>query len=279
MKRISFIIVVLIILVFVASEEFDFGGKKARGQNPPQQSFYPPTSAFKSSVSEAMDELLPEKIYEVVWDSHILYQTFFDSLDGWGLIDDSGGSSIVSEIGVQLHTGGTTNFDASIVKAPRLQEFISFDRRSRFRTAFRISNASIDDIEFNVTIGRGDNGTTKNHYGFRLENDGNLLGITADGSTESTVTLISALTPQANYLVEARFSPADKVIFYVSDANGEKLTERGVLTTNLPSGVLDTTSGGENNAWIEFFIETLATDSKIVLFSFLEYEQWKNKEL
>ena len=236
--------------------------------------FYPPDENFKRAVEESMDEILPEKILDLVWNKYFYYNTFFESLDGWSLVDASSGSSIVSEIGVQLHTGATTNNVSGIVKAPRLQETISFDNRGRFRTAFRISNASTGDIEANITVGLGPESGAKNRYGFRIIS-GNLTGIVSDGTNTSTVTLISSFTAQANYIIEARLLPSDKVVFLVSDADSEVLIERGSINTNLPSGSLDTTSGGEDNAWIEYLIKAKADDSKIILFSFFEYIQSK----
>lgn len=243
-------------------------------KNMEQQLKYPLDPASKEIIFNEMKRMMPDAIMDIVWNKYFYFPLFFDSLDGW--LDGGVGTPTInvgSGIGVTMTTSDTTNDTAFITRNPRIQEFISFDQHSRFRTGIHISNASIDDIEFSMAIGEGFNGSVKNHYGFRMEDGGILKGTSANGSLESEVTLVSSLTPQSNYILEAKFYPSNKVVFSVSDANSNKLIERGTINTNLPTGTLDTDAGGEDNVWIDFFLKTLADDAKTAIFSFFEYIQ------
>ena len=230
--------------------------------------FYPPNESFKRAVEESMDEILPEKILDLVWNDYLYYHSFFESLDGWSLTDSSGGGSGVTGAGVTLETGATSGNQSTMLKSPDHASILSFDKSSRFRSGFEILTASTSNIEFAITFGESINSLTDNHYGFRLD-AGVLKGVCADGSAISEVDLLT-ITAQTRYLIEARYLPNDKVIFYVSDgAISNELIERGVLTTNLPTGNVGVT----DNAWFRFYIETLENAAKQLYFSFLEYTQ------
>lgn len=245
--------------------------------------FFPPNEDFKRAVEEAMDEILPEKILDLVWNEYFYLFEWLGSVNVvtsqaadsagdteeditlpgiWGTFTGPGNALVsVSSSRVTLTTGTTSGSGAGIEKDPAIQGILRYDRKQRFRTAFQIS------VITNVTahLVRGDNNGGNVYYGFKI-NAGTLQGVTRNGGSETTIDLQS-ISANTGYDLEARLLPGNKVLFLVRDANNPNTFEpRGVLTTNLP-----TENPNFNYATIR--IDTSNTTSKSLEVSFFEYAQ------
>lgn len=215
---------------------------------------------------EIIKETISDRILDITWDDYFYYQTFFESLDGWNLTDSSGGSSNTNRLGVHLVTGASTNDESSIDKEPVYQNVLSFDQESRFSTAFFVTGVS--DVEGFLGIGEVNNGATGNHYGFFFENS-TLKGSCADGSTQSTIDLVTISTNHPSsidpiYYIEAHLYPGHKIEFFVKTDAGN-IINKGIITTNLPSGRMF--------EWLGARIKTTTTSSIELRFGHMEYVQ------
>lgn len=223
---------------------------------------YPLDPTSKRIIREEMERALPDLVWDAAWRDYFHYFTYFESLDGWDLVDSSVGSSGIDETAVTLATGSSTNDYSSIMKNQAYHASLQYDVPSRFRTAFQLG--SVADVEFDVSVGVGQNGSVAKHYGFLVVNNV-LMGTVGDGSAETTVTLIDGISAGALYLVEARFLPGEKVVFSVQDSADKTPQEKGVVTSGLPVGA--------PAGWAEFVLVTKTTAAKTVAFSFFEYLQ------
>lgn len=230
----------------------------------------PPDQQTVDIMKKAANDFLPDTLIDLMWDNIFYYHNYFESLDGWSLAN-TGVATGITGAGVTLETGAVIDNETSIVKFPEIQNVLTFDQRSRFRSSFELLSNSAN-MEFNVTYGFGANGMVFRHYGFRVQG-GQLLGVTANGTAESTVVLLPAVQDSDRYVVEARLFPGNKVVFLVTDAAGTLLKERGVLTTNLPKG--DVHPADDDGAWFHFLVRTKAAAAKSVYFDFAEYIQEK----
>ena len=237
-------------------------------QNNMHQLKDPLDKVSKNLIKKVVKESLPDLVFDVLWDNLFYWNGLFESFDGWVVGDSGSGGTVVGGTGVTLETGATTNDETEIIKKPDFQNILTFDARSRFKTAFRFSTGSDADSEFNVSIGQGGVISTFNHYGFFVDG-GVLYGSVADGATQSTIALMS-ITDEDRYLVEARLLPNNRVVFFVSDADGFKLIERGSLVTNLPNGKINFST---NNFWVHYNLTTKEEAAKVIQFDFIEYLQ------
>lgn len=227
---------------------------------------YPLDYNSQQVISRTIDTFLPDKVYRANNETYFKYFTFFESLDGWGLTDTSGGSSGIGFQSVNLTTGTTLNQASSIGKDPIYQDILSYDAPAEFKTAFQLG-VSVANVEFFAGIGVGGNGAATNHYGVLAINN-NLYGVVNNGGTQQQVLIASGLLTTNSYLVKVQFFPGDKVIFYVKDTTDNVLKEKGIITTNLPTDVFT------NWAFFEVVNKVGGGGSaKTVNFSFMEYTQ------
>lgn len=223
-----------------------------------------------NSSRQVIQDAISDNVLDIVWNDYFYYQTYFESLDGWNLIDTSAGSSIVSRLGVHLATGASTNDISSIDKEPVYQNVLSFDEESRFASSIFVTG--VTNIEAFVGIGFVNNGATGAHYGFFLSGS-TLKGTCADGSTQSTVDLLTIssnhpTTIDPIYYVEARFYPGYKIEFFVSKDGGD-LIQYGSLSSNIPSGNM--------YEWLSAEVKTKTTASIEMRFGNMEYIQRRPK--
>lgn len=213
---------------------------------------YPPDQETIRAVEFALDRLLPEKIFDIVWDKYFYFSTFFESIDGYGQT----GTVVAGEWGFTLTSGAGTT--AALTKTPEYQNVLNWHKRQRMRTNFLMT--SVTSVTAQFVVG---NINTDEHYGFKIVNN-QVKGTVADGSTESTIDLVT-ITANSQHAYEARLFPGEKVVFYV---DGE---EKGVLTANIPWGG----TSGENLQLMEAVITDDASTSKDLLASFFDYIQEK----
>ena len=220
-----------------------------------QQLQFPLDQVSKKIIERTVDEFLEDKIFDLVWKKTFHWITFFESLDGFAVVADV---QSIDHNDVVITTSAVNGNTASVKKQPQWQGLITFSQKSYMRSAFTIN--SVANVTAYIIIGSTSSGS---YYGFKIVND-SLKGVSKDGTTEKTVDL-KTISASTSYNIEARYSPADKIVFLV-DA-----VEMGVITQNLPSRA-DT----PNILPLHFSITTNTTAAKTLQFSFWEYMQARN---
>ena len=216
--------------------------------------FYPPSEDFKSAVKSVIDDILIDKIFDTIWKKTFHYITFFESFDGFSV-----GDAAIAHDHLTLTTQATTNDTATVVKQPDLQGRLTFSQSSRFASGFQADQITNQTVY--LTIGGVVSGNEG--YGFKIIN-GNLYGVTHDGTTENTI-LLQTISASTGYNIEARYIPSDKVIFLVNSI------EKGVISSNLP--IPDLTASVN---LVNIRITANADAAKVLKISFWEYFQKRN---
>lgn len=254
------LVVLAIVAVTLMTENF-FDEK----QGNQTQNLYPPTEDFKRATEQVVDEILPDKIFDILWKKIFHYQTFFESLDGF--LVSSAGVAIANDQ-LTLTTGAVSGNNESIIKQPNNQGLITFSQPSRMRSEFQVGYVAAQTGY--ITIGNVP--TAAQGYGFKIIN-GSLYGVTHNGTTETTV-LLQSISVNQKYKIEARYLPGEKVIFLADDPTtspATKIREVGVLTATLPSP-----AETANTNLFQIKITTNAAAEKILRVTFLEYLQRRN---
>jgi hypothetical protein len=184
----------------------------------------------------------------------IEWQTFFESLDGFGTVGNGSASIHLATTFVRLETGATSGSQQNLRKQrgyPAIQH--TWVKPRRFRTKINLS--SITNQTVWVCTGLY---AINPHVGFKIVNN-TLYGCACNGTTESTVSL-QTIAASTDYLLECIFDPdaTDKCLFYVNDVY------KGCLSSNIPTG----TSQAE--IILEVLIQNdAAADKQIVLSDWL----------
>jgi len=216
---------------------------------------YPLDKKSESIIEKTVDKFLENKIFDLIWKRTFHWVTFFESLDGFSVTADAQDLTLGL---VEITTSAAEDNTAFVFKQPAKQGVITFSERSRMRTTLIF--ASVADITAYAIVGQITEGFS--YYGFKVVNN-TLYGVSYDGTTEKTVELQTITTAQFN--VEARYTPASKIVFYVDS------DEKGVINENLPSRVAT-----PNISLMRFEITTNAEAAKTMQFSFFEYLQSRN---
>jgi len=145
----------------------------------------------------------------------ILYHTNFDSLDGFGKVEEGAGTVTLSFDYVELAIGTEAADIATLVKAPAYPYlFNTWDKRRKMQTAL------FADLQSGVTgytfIGAGD--PDENMFvGFRISN-GSLQAISIDASGVETYTIADWTTPGLQAaLLKFDYDPPAYPKFYLDD--------------------------------------------------------------
>lgn len=214
---------------------------------------YPLDEQSKNIIKQAVGEIIEEDIHSLIWKKTFHWITFFESLDGFATT----GTVVADKDKVLFTTGAVSGNSANMVKTPAWQGIITFSQKSYWRTNIAVD--TITAVTEYLVVGSLSSGS---YYGFKTVND-SLKGVSYDGTTEKTVDLMTVAV--ASYNLEARYTPSNKIVFYV---NGD---ERGTIMVNLPSPVAT-----PNVNLFEFKITTNATGAKTMQVSFFEYLQSRN---
>lgn len=185
---------------------------------------YPMDLESKNTLKKEFTTILDEQLYQamkrIIW-----WQTYFETKDGF----TTTGTATVNADDIDLITGGASGNSASIEKIASWQGLFSFGRKSTMRTAFNLSSVSAVTAYLVVGSASGDGTPANNYYGFKVVNS-KLYGVVKDGTTETTVELMTITTD--NYSLQAEYVPSSEVVFTVNTV------QRGKITTNLPSPAL-----------------------------------------
>jgi hypothetical protein len=160
----------------------------------------------------------------------ILLESFFESLDGWEQ-SKGGTANIVLDVDKVTMTTGLTAGSFAVVWQRFLYPPKPFDwgKPRSFRVKARIDH--FNDAASEIQIFTGDYGTNLRGFGFRFTND-KIRGYSQNGAAKQYVDLVTGKTPPwaATHLLEAIFTPATKVDFYLDSVF------MGTLATGLPTG-------------------------------------------
>lgn len=151
--------------------------------------------------------------------------TLFESIDGYAQSISGTGTVILGQESVNLTCG---NVIGNITEIQKIQSSanstFSWDQRRKLKTLVHAIDLSLSVY---VVTGSGQS-TTARHIGFKL-NGGSLIGVVANGTTETTISL-GTYSAGDFILLEAQFTNGVGVDFYV---NGAFI---GTITTTLPTG-------------------------------------------
>ena len=286
MKKITLGLAALLILIVIkmATDTYNFEPKG-------QASTYPPSVDVKNTISASLDELLPDKAINVLWNNYFYYFTWIESINAivsqgndsagntqanitipgsWEVATSGSGSLSFGTAGAVLATGATNGSATGIDKRPISQAIIRLDKPQRFRTAFRLS-ATTNQVAYLVRGGVAIAGATNKYFGFRI--NGNALQGTVENNNASTRTNLDlgvTLSANTTYEVEARLFPNDKVIFLVKNATTNIFEEKGVIATYGAAGI---PTGTTQVDFFEFYIGNSAAEDKQITVSYVEYVQ------
>lgn len=221
---------------------------------------YPLDKNTKTLIANEVREEMKRSIFDAIWRNTFHWFTFFESLDGFTVA----GTTSVNGNNVLITTGATSGNRAEVNKQPSWQGLFTFSRRSNFRSAFALT--SVESQTIYITVGNKDVTPNKGYYGFKIVN-GNLYGLTSDGTNENAV-LLQAVSASTGYNIEARYQPKSKVIFLVNNI------EKGSSVTKLPKA--DETTANLHLMDIE--IVTNENVAKTIQMSFFEYLQHRNQK-
>ena len=245
---------IIVFIVFIMKDYIFEEPNQARSQVSP---FYPSIIDFKMAVDQTLNELLSDKVLDLLWKNTFHWLTFFESVDGFVQTIVGTGTVAIDGNDVVLATSATTNDSVNLAKEPSWLGLATFSQRSFMRSAVVVN--SITNQEIYIKVGRNDT----QGYGFKIIN-ANLYGTTHDGTTESTV-LLQTISAATAYQLEARYLPSDKVVFFVDTV------EKGVLTVNLPSPVITA-----NDKLMTLMVKTTTTAARNMQISYFEYLQKRN---
>lgn len=239
------------IIIKMATDTYNFEPNQAQATQPGIDSQMAPASS---------DELLSDKIFNIIWKKTFHWTTFFESLDGFFF--NTGATQSTNGSYVQLATSAVLNNEVEVNKQPAYQGLITFSQKSYFRTSIDFLDTTNQTIY--LTVGNKD---TTSYYGFKVVGD-QLYGVTFDGTTENSV-LLKTIT-SGIYNLGAKYSPSDKVVFSVETSDTS--SESGVSSSNLPNPQSIT----PNVQLMDVRIKTTEAVAKTIRISFFEYLQARN---
>ncbi len=217
-----------------------------RGSSIAGQIRHPLDNQSMDVFRKALQDEVGNYIFNTAWERYFYYFTFFDSsswpkaVTGTGAVDYGGG--------VTLRTGATngSTADVSLNTGGGVTGLFynTTEKYQRFRVVATFTDTTTQTIY--MVRGNLDNGV---YFGFKIVN-ATLYGVSNNGGGEVTVLLGAIINGADSFAFEARFSPKDKIVFYVNNI------ERGVLTTGLPTndglvgiGHLQITNDAAGDRW------------------------------
>ena len=225
-----------------------------------QQLKKPLDPVTKQILADEVERIMAEKIFEIVPQKIFMWETFFETIDGF--TKTAGVTLNPDEI--EVTTTGVLDNSQSIEKIATWQGLTTLFDRSLFRTAFNLN--AVTNVTAYITVGDVAGGSAG--YGFKVVNS-SLYGVSHNGTTETTILLQTITTD--NYNINAYLNPSDKIIFLVNNI------EKGVITTGLPTGL---TAGvpSVNNVLMKFYVKATAAEIKSLQTSAFQYYQYRNRK-
>lgn len=239
---------------------------------------YPIDQQSKKIIEQVADEFMKNKIFDLFWDKEFYYLAMPESFDSWTVV---GNGSYATQ---QLITTASQNDEVTISSDMSYHNFLSFQKRQRFRTY--ISMGTITNSVAKVGVGRINDGAAVSalFYGFQITN-GAIYGYTDANGAETTVNLGISVVANSGadiniYTLEARYEPNGKIVFYVGEtkyetadaivASRQATVERGKI--ELATGFYDT-QFPENVVDFHYRIKTTTTATRDLNFTMFEFVQ------
>jgi len=237
------------------------------------QLVFPLNVNSKQILSKTTDEFIGDKVLNANWDDYFYYMTMFDSIDGFS----SSGQVTIDSGGLILSTTSTINNSANLYKLPNPTAIVSIPTNTLLswkqpqRIRGNIAMASVSNVTAYIT--RGVNyGPSYPYFGFKIINN-TLYGVSRDNNTDGEAAIaLMTISTNTVYIVEARYLPGEKILFYVVNNATKELEQKGILTTKLPS-ISNSNVGG----FYEYFISTQNAAVKQMTASFFEYIQKRDR--
>lgn len=179
---------------------------------------------YKRAMDRTMDEILPPKIIDIVWDRYFYNFDIFPSMESVSDLSDGIGSVTIVGGYIILETGNVANDTTFAYRAFDSRSILDFGKKQRFRTDLSVSVPATGTTAYIVV---GDvNGS---FYGFKLHSNGALYGISSNDQSEQTEVKLLDSFPSSTYTLEARLDPINKtIVFLINDV------EKGTISTHLP---------------------------------------------
>jgi len=185
-------------------------------------------------VSRAKFAEFAESVVTSFYESkEIFRESWFESLDGWGVYKTGSGNVVIDPLNIKIITGGTAGSIASILdRVDQYPYTLTWSKKRRFKLRARVDR--FDDPTGQLYINTGQQGTNKRGFGFKFLNN-KIQGYAQNGGAETTVDLITGLSPpySRQEVYEAIFTPGTNIVFNIDGV------EKGTLTTGLPTGTTD----------------------------------------
>lgn len=223
------------------------------------------TPTIPEQTKQIIRNFLLTEGFDFMWKKSFRWTTFFEGLpncttdtanNGWGAVFGGTGSVANGSTGLLLTTGANSTDFVRVKKWPTYQKIINFQNVSFMRTSIGIVSGSTTSVTTYVVHG----GLGTKYYGFKVVGT-SLYGVTYDGTTENAV-LLKTVAADTVYSLEARYYPANKVVFLI---DGEQV---GVSIANLPAA-----TSAVVIELVDIRITTNTTAAREVWFSFFEYAQ------
>lgn len=252
-----------------------------------------PFDRFMSpTTKDQLAEVVGDSLLDIAWDKYYHYSTFFESDDGWSLSDSASGSvSGAYGGGFQLRTGAASGNESFIVKYPLYQNVLTYQKHSRFRTAFYLNENGASTTQREKAdnlfgyIGTGNGYVTASsglddsvsQFGFYIEND-KIFGTSGDGVNLSSISLKEGVVYGDLYIIECRYFPGERVDFYLSEpVTAFFATPQPNISDFTPvfAGSISTTLPNQdaNQTLIRYQIRTAEANYKEMQFTMFEYIQ------
>lgn len=160
----------------------------------------------------------------------IKLESFFESLDGWGVYAPGSGTVSMSGDKIILSTGGAAGELAGIIEQYAYPPGVmTWAKKRSFKLKARVDVFS--DAASMIYICTGYESANQWGFGFRFTNT-MVRGFSKNGGAEQYVNLVTGLTAPytRDELYEAVFTPGSNIKFYIDGVL------RGTLTAGLPTG-------------------------------------------
>jgi len=182
----------------------------------------------RGNVEDIVDGFLEPKIFDIAWNDYYYYSSLFgEAIERFQTA--GAGTEAHTDNGYTLETTADSDSTSQIqLRATNVNSVLRFDKDTRFR----ITVAKDDITNSELTVKTLEDDLSGDYLGFRID-DATVLGLSATGGVESTVTLGTYAADQKD-TYELRYTPGGQVTFYIQKQAELSPTPRGTLTTNLP---------------------------------------------
>ena len=189
---------------------------------------YPLDKTTQDILQRHLRETLGTVLFDITWKDFVQYSSILgESLSRYDTL--GAGTESVTDNGLNLETTNTLNSTSqALLRTTNVNSLLRFDRETRFRITLSKDDVSSSEL----TIKTIQDDLSGDYIGFRID-DASILGISATGGTETTVSIGTYIADKKDTL-ELHYIPGVSVTFFLKAQADDVVTSRGVITTNLP---------------------------------------------